>query len=151
MTSAVHRPTPADPHAVIAAVQHPVRKADANVLLTMMEEVTKQTPLVWNPSIIGFGQYHYRYASGHEGDAAAVGFSPRSAHLVLYGLTYGEHPEPLLNDLGKHRRGAGCLYVNTLKDIDLSVLRSMISRGYDYTMATLHTPTRLPGQDSQSA
>lgn len=140
MTTPLHRPTPADPHAVIAAVQNPVRQADANVLLGMMEEATGQPPLVWHPSIIGFGQYHYRYASGHEGDAVAVGFSPRSAHLVLYGLTYGEHAGPLLDALGKHRRGAGCLYVNKLKDIDVSILRQMISRGYDYTMTTLHTP-----------
>ncbi|BBE21311.1 hypothetical protein MN0502_01940 [Arthrobacter sp. MN05-02] len=140
MTTPVHQPTSADPHDVIDAVQNPVRKADANVLLDMMEEVTGQVPRVWNPSIIGFGQYHYRYATGREGDAAAVGFSPRTAHLVLYGLTYGDHVEPLLAALGKHRRGAGCLYVNKLEDIDVSVLQRLVRQGYEYTMSTLHSP-----------
>jgi hypothetical protein len=140
MTTPVHQPTSADPYGVIDAVQNPVRRADAIVLLHMMQEVTGQTPRVWNPSIIGFGQYHYRYATGHEGDAATVGFSPRTAHLVLYGLTNGDHVEPLLTALGKHKRGAGCLYVNKLKDIDVSVLRQMVRQGYDHTMSTLHRP-----------
>ena len=140
MTTPAHRPISTDPHAVIAAVQNPVRKADANVLLSMMEKATGQPPRVWNPSIIGFGQYHYRYASGHEGDAATVGFSPRTSHLVLYGLTYGDHVDQLLAALGKHKRGAGCLYVNKLTDIDVSILRQMVRQGYDYTMTTLHTP-----------
>jgi hypothetical protein len=140
MTTPVNQPTPTDPHAVIDAVQNPVRRADAMVLLDMMQEVTGQTPRVWNPSIIGFGQYHYRYATGREGDAAAVGFSPRTAYLVLYGLTNGDHVEPLLAALGKHRRGAGCLYVNKLKDIDLPVLRQMVQQGYDHIMTTLHSP-----------
>ena len=140
MTPPVHHPTPTEPRDVIAAIRNPVRKADASVLLNLMGAVTGHPPRVWNPSIIGFGQYHYRYASGHEGDAAAVGFSPRSAHLVLYGLTYGDDSEELLAALGKHRRGAGCLYVNKLEDIDPSILRQLVRRGYDHTMATLHTP-----------
>jgi hypothetical protein len=140
MTTPVHQPPPTDPYAVIDAVQNPVRRADAIVLLHMMQEVTGQTPRVWNPSIIGFGQYHYRYATGHEGDAAAVGFSPRTAHLVLYGLTNGDHAEPLLAALGKNRRGAGCLYVNKLKDIDVPVLQRMVRQGYEHTMSTLHRP-----------
>lgn len=140
MATPVHRPTPTDPYAVIDAVHNAVRRADAKVLLDMMQGVTLEIPRVWNPSIIGFGQYHYRYATGREGDAAAVGFSPRTTQLVLYGLTYGDHAEPLLAAMGKHRRGAGCLYVNNLKDIDASVLREMIRQGYDYTLNTLHSP-----------
>jgi hypothetical protein len=137
-------PTPVDPRQFIAAVPHAVRRADATVLLTLMEDASGQPARMWGPSIVGFGQYHYRYATGHEGDAAAVGFSPRKAHLVLYGLTYGDHAEPLLEKLGKHRRGAGCLYVNKLADIDLEVLQQMVHESYAYMTTVMHSPTSGP-------
>jgi hypothetical protein len=85
----------------------------------------------------GYGQYHYRYASGREGDALAVGFSPRKASLVLYGLTYAPESEALLNSLGKHKTGAGCLYVTTLADVDSEVLAKMIEVSYPYVVGTL--------------
>ncbi|MHA7287955.1 DUF1801 domain-containing protein [Arthrobacter sp. MDT3-44] len=145
MADPVLRPTPVDPRAFIAGVEHPVRRADAEVLLELMEETTKQPPRMWGPSIVGFGEYHYRYASGREGDAAAVGFSPRRAHLVLYGLTYADQAEHLLGQLGKHRRGAGCLYVSKLDDINLTILRQLVQEAYNHTMSTLHSP---PGRTS---
>lgn len=139
------RPTSVDPREFVAAVDHPVRRADAEVLLDLMEDVTGQPAAMWGPSIVGFGHYHYRYASGHEGDANAIGFSPRKANLVLYGLTYGEAPERLLTTLGKYKRGAGCLYVNKLADIDLAVLRQLAREGYEYVTTVLHAPT--PGAE----
>ncbi|MBG6181074.1 DUF1801 domain-containing protein [Arthrobacter sp. CAN_A1] len=126
-------PTGRDPQGFVAAVPHPVRRQDAEVLLSMMTEVTGQPAAMWGPTIVGFGSYHYHYESGREGDAAAVGFSPRTANLVLYGLTNGPASQELLGQLGKHKRGASCLYVNKLADIDLVILRQMTLDGYQHT------------------
>ncbi|MGO4383979.1 DUF1801 domain-containing protein [Specibacter sp. RAF43] len=107
-----------------------VRRADAHVLLRMMQEETGQPPVMWGPTIIGFGAYHYKYASGREGDAPAAGFSPRKANLVIYGLTYPPAARPLLEKLGKFKSSVACVYVNKLADIDLDVLRQLISMSY---------------------
>ncbi|ALE07461.1 hypothetical protein AL755_21550 [Arthrobacter sp. ERGS1:01] len=106
------------------------RRSDAAVLLELMAQETGQPATMWGPSIIGFGSYHYKYASGREGDAAAAGFSPRKASLVLYGLSSAPGVEPLLERLGKVKRGAGCIYVNKLADVDLDVLRELVRNGY---------------------
>jgi hypothetical protein len=94
----------------IAAVEHPVRLQDALGLRTLMTELTGQEPEMWGPTIVGFGTVHYKYATGREGDTAAVGFSPRKASLSLYGLTNAPESAALLDRLGKHKTGAGCLY-----------------------------------------
>ena len=122
----------------LAAVDHPVRRADGLRLLTLMSEITGERPLMWGPSIVGFGQYHYKYATGREGDAAAVGFSPRKASLSLYGVTYSPEAAELLERLGKHKTGAGCLYVNKLADVDEAVLRELIRTGYRHVTTVLH-------------
>ena len=134
-------PTPVDPHEFIAAVEHPVRRSDAQALLEIMEEVSGQPATMWGPTIVGFGSYHYKYDSGREGDAAAIGFSPRSTNLALYGLTTAPESEDLLAALGKHKRGASCLYVNKLDDIDLTVLTELARRGYRHLMETVHDPS----------
>lgn len=131
-------PTTVDPHEFIAAVAHPTRRSDAHDLLEMMEEVSGHPATMWGPSIIGFGSYHYKYESGREGDAPAIGFSPRSANLALYVLTGTESSNELLARLGKHKRGAACLYVNKLADIDFEVLRQLAQHGYQHTMENLH-------------
>ncbi|WP_104090842.1 DUF1801 domain-containing protein [Arthrobacter sp. GMC3] len=113
-----------------------VRRADAHTLLAIMREETGQEPRMWGPSIIGFGQYHYKYASGREGDAAAAGFSPRKANLVIYGLSYAPDVEHLLARLGKFKAGAACVYVNKLADIDVDVLRELIRTGYQHITNT---------------
>lgn len=132
MSGAKTLPTPVDPHEFIAGVAQPQRRADALVLLEMMESVTGQPATMWGPSIIGFDSYHYRYESGHEGDAAMIGFSPRASSLSLYGLTNAPVAPELLAKLGKSRRGASCLYVNKLADVDLDVLRELIEHGYQH-------------------
>ena len=99
----------------------------------LTELLTGEAPRMWGPSIIGYGQYHYRYESGHEGVMCRTGFSPRKAKHSLYILGCGgedEEMEALLARLGKHSRGAGCLYVNKLADIDLGVLEEMIALGW---------------------
>lgn len=124
----------------LAAVEHPVRHRDGLRLLEMMKEITGEEPEMWGPTIVGFGQYHYRYGSGREGDAAAVGFSPRKSSLSLYGLTYGPEAAELLARLGKHKTGAGCLYVNKLEDVDEAVLAELIRAGYRHVTTVLHSP-----------
>jgi hypothetical protein len=129
MPEAKTKPTPDNVDSFIAGVEKPVRRDDAAVVRQLMERVTRAPATMWGPSIIGFGSYHYRYASGHEGDTCRVGFSPRSAHLVFY---VGNFPEyaALLDRLGKHKSGKGCLYVNKLADVDLAVLEEIIQRSF---------------------
>ncbi|MFF5792635.1 DUF1801 domain-containing protein [Paeniglutamicibacter sp. NPDC012692] len=134
-------PTRVDPHEFIASVAHPTRRADAQVLLEMMEEVSGQPATMWGPTIIGFGTYHYKYDSGREGDAGAIGFSPRSTNLALYGLTVAPESEELLAKLGKHKRGAACLYVNKLADVDFGVLTELARHGYRHMMEVVHDPS----------
>lgn len=124
----------------LATVEDPVRHRDGLRLLALMREITGKEPEMWGPTIVGFGRYHYKYESGREGDAAAVGFSPRKASLSLYGLTYGPEAAELLPRLGKHKTGAGCLYVNRLDDVDQAVLAELIKAGYRHVTTALHSP-----------
>ncbi len=120
------RPTEVTADAFIDAVENPVRRADAKVVLAMMERLTGETARMWGPSIIGFGSYHYRYDSGHEGTMCRIGFSPRKAELVLYVLTGAAGEAAQLARLGKHRTGKSCLYVKTLADVDVGVLEDIM-------------------------
>lgn len=129
------RPTEVDPHEFVAAVEHPTRRQDALHLVELMSEVSGEEPVMWGPTIVGFGQRHYRYESGHEGDEPLMGFSPRKANLVLYALQDAPGSAELLADLGKHRLGKSCLYVNKLADVDLKVLRELMELNYDYWKA----------------
>ena len=122
----------------IAAVEHPVRLHDALRLRALMAELTGQEPEMWGPTIVGFGKVHYKYATGREGDTAAVGFSPRKASLSLYGLTNAPESAALLDRLGKHKTGAGCLYINKLADVEEAVLAELISIGYRYCTTVMH-------------
>ena len=126
------KPTQVNVDDFIAAVEKPVRRADATVLRDMMERVTGEPATMWGPTIIGFGTCHYRYASGHEGDMCRVGFSPRSANLVLYVGGFPEYEE-LLGKLGKHKRSKACLYLNKLADVDLGVLEEIARRTFEAT------------------
>lgn len=135
MAQSKTRPTPVTAAQFIAAVDHPGKRADAAVLDALFRRVTGQPPVMWGPSIVGYGQYHYRYESGHEGDMCRVGFSPRAAKHSLYVMACGDESEeaafaPLLARLGKHSRGKACLYVNKLADVDLAVLEEMVALGW---------------------
>jgi len=123
------QPTAVDPADFIAGVEHPVRRADAEVLLDLMRRVTGYPPQMWGPTIVGFGRYHYRTDAGREGDFMITGFSPRKANLVVYILPgYDDISEPL-GRLGKHRVGKSCLYINKLADVDLDVLEEIVAGG----------------------
>lgn len=124
------KPTAVRPSDFIAALENDRRREDAEALLAMFAEVSGEQPKMWGPSIIGFGDHHYVYASGREGDTPKIGFSPRKANLVLYGLNSAPGSEALLAELGKHRSSVACVYVNKLADVDLSVLRRLAELGY---------------------
>src|SRR5262245_32718328 len=117
--------TSADPLKFIDKVESESKRKDSHELVAMMRDITGEPPKMWGPSIVGFGRYHYRYASGHEGEICLTGFSPRSSALVLY-LGPGIHDEKLAAKLGKHKRGKGCLYIKKLDDVDRAVLRKLI-------------------------
>jgi len=124
----------------VAGVEHPVRRQDGLRLRDLMAELTGEEPEMWGPTIVGFGRVHYKYATGREGDMPAVGFSPRKASLSLYGLTNAPESAELLGRLGKHKTGAGCLYVNKLADVDEAVLAELIRLGYRYCTTVIHQP-----------
>jgi Domain of unknown function (DU1801) len=132
------KPTDAKVSAYIAALNNPARRSDAECLLKIYGEVTGLEPILWGPSIIGFGSYHYKYDSGREGDSCRAGFSPRKSNLSLYlmsGYSDGEagaKMAALRNQLGKHKTGASCLYVNKLADVDMDVLREMIGLDWEW-------------------
>ncbi|MFC7406542.1 DUF1801 domain-containing protein [Georgenia alba] len=132
-----------DPARFVAAVENPVRRRDAGTLLDLLGRVTGQEARMWAGSVVGFGEYHYRYASGHEGDAPAAGFAPRKAATVVYlSDGVGAH-EADLERLGPHRRGVGCLYLKDLAQIDLTVLESIVRRSYEsLTAGTFGTRAR---------
>jgi hypothetical protein len=124
----------------VAGVEHPVRRQDGLRLRDLMAELTGEEPAMWGPTIVGFGRVHYKYATGREGDMPAVGFSPRKASLSLYGLTHAPESAALLGRLGKHKTGAGCLYVTKLADVDEAVLAELIRLGYHYGTTVIHQP-----------
>src|SRR5215475_7564780 len=112
--------------AFIDGVTDETRRTDAKALLKLMQSVTGEKPKMWGPSIVGFGSYHYKYDTGREGDMPIVGFSPRKAATVLYGLHSASGAEDMLAKLGKHTTGKGCVYVKKLADVDSKILKSMI-------------------------
>jgi hypothetical protein len=116
--------------AFIEKIEHAGKKTDALQLLDLFADATETQAKMWGESIIGFGSYHYRYASGHEGDAAIVGFSPRKAKISLYIYLSEEQKLDWLPKLGKHSIGASCIYINKLADIDPEILTQMIKIGW---------------------
>jgi len=121
------KPTCVSVDAFLDSVEHPVRRSDGKALRAMMERVTGEPAVMWGPSIVGFGSYHYRYDSGHEGDSPRVGYSPRKANLVLYVGGFPEY-EALLARLGKHKSSKACLYLTKLADVDEAVLEEIVRR-----------------------
>ena len=118
--------TKASVAAFIDALPDQARRADAKALVKLMQSASGERPKMWGPSIVGFGSYHYRYDSGREGDAPLIGFSPRRAASVLYGVIGSSDSKALLDKLGKHTTGKGCLYIKKLADVDQSVLEKMM-------------------------
>jgi len=123
------RPTNAPVEAFLAQVPNDQQREDARRLCALMEEITGEPPAMWGSSIVGFGTYHYRYASGHEGDSALASFSPRRQHLAIYLVgEFADRHGAALARLGPHQTGKGCLYIKRLADVDLDALRELIAR-----------------------
>jgi len=132
MASGKTKPTALSVKKFIQAIEHEQRREDAFTILKMMENISQLKPKMWGPSIIGFGQYHYKYDSGREGDSPMLAFSPRKQKQVLYVL-YGFHKQAqLLVELGKHKTGKVCLYINKLTDIDIKVLETIIQAAWKH-------------------
>ncbi|MDV2682928.1 DUF1801 domain-containing protein [Alkalihalophilus lindianensis] len=120
----------------IEQVDNPKKRADAYQLLDIFTETTGYEAKMWGPSIIGFGSYHYKYKTGHEGDAPLVGFSPRKSKISLYFATGDPDREALLENFGKHTTGKACVYINKIADIDVDVLRALIKQSISFLQET---------------
>jgi len=126
------RRTRASASAFVSAIGDEDVRRDCRTLVRMMKKATKAPPRMWGGSIVGFGSYHYRYASGREGDWFLTGFSPRKRELTLYIMAgFERHPE-LLRRLGKYKTGKSCLYVKRLADVDLRVLRELVEESVEH-------------------
>jgi hypothetical protein len=121
------RPTTVDVDDFIDTVADEGRRDDCRALVTMMKEATKAEPTMWGSSIIGFGRYRYKYASGHEGEWPIIGFSPRKNDLTLYLMQGFEQHEELMQRLGKHKTSKACLYIKKLEQVDQDVLKELIN------------------------
>ena len=113
-------------------VENEVKRNDSFKLIEIFKSITGFEPKMWGPTIIGFGNYHYKYESGHEGDAPLAAFSPRKDSLVLYFASEFENREVLLSQLGKHKSSKVCVYVKKLSDIDIKILEIMIVNSMTY-------------------
>jgi hypothetical protein len=122
------KPTDASVGKFLASIKDEGRRKDCETIVRLMKKATKSEPRMWGTSIVGFGSYHYTYASGREGDWMMMGFSPRKQNLTLYILPGIDAFAPMLKTLGPHSRGGSCLYIKRLEDIDLKVLESMLKQ-----------------------
>lgn len=116
----------------IESVESPRKRDDAYQLLDIFTETTGYEAKMWGPSIIGFGKYHYKYKSGHEGDAPLVGFSPRKARFSLYFATGDSKREALLKEFGRHKTGKACVYINKVADINVDILKELINQSVSF-------------------
>lgn len=130
MYEAKTKPTKARVSSYLAGIADVARRNDCKTIAALMRRVTGSSPRMWGPSIVGFGSYHYRYQSGHEGDYCLVGFSSGKAHITLYLMCGYEaaSTKALLAKLGKHRTGKACLYIKRLSDVQLPVLEKLVVR-----------------------
>ena len=112
------------------------KREDSFAILELMQDVTGEEPKMWGPSIIGFGDYHYKYASGREGEWFLAGFSPRKKNLTLYIMAGFDNYDSLLEDLGKYKTGKSCLYINELEDVDIPTLRELVRQSAAHVAET---------------
>jgi hypothetical protein len=131
MSSAKTFPTKKSVKDFLKSIDIDKRRTDGFVLFDLMKDITKENPVMWGKSIVGFGSVHYKYKSGREGNWFKVGFSPRKRSLSVYFMTGFDKLKDLLEKVGKHRLGVGCLYINKLEDINLEVLKQIVKRSLE--------------------
>lgn len=134
------KPTDADVDAFIDAVDDDRRREEARTVLALMHEVTGEEPVMWGPSMVGFGSVHYRYDSGREGDMFAAGFSPRKTAMTVYLAEGFDERGDLMDRLGPHTTGKACLYLKRLDAVDLDVLRALVESSYRYAVEVVDSP-----------
>jgi hypothetical protein len=122
------KPTKVSVASHLAAIENAEQRKDAKALAALLRRVTRQKPRMWGPTIVGFGSYHYKYASGHEGESALTGFAMRGSSLVVYLAESFNGRADLLARLGKHSIGKVCLYIRRLADIDLKILETLVAK-----------------------
>ncbi len=132
MTELKTKPTDADVGAYLAGVTPERKRLDSLVILQLMRRVTGELPVMWGPNIIGFGRYRYAYDSGRTGEWFTTGFAPRKQNLVLYIMPGFREYADLMGQLGKHKTGRSCLYINKLSDVDLAVLEKLVAAGHKH-------------------
>jgi hypothetical protein len=137
------KPTKVSVERHIADIANEEQRKDAMTLVALMRRVTKQEPRMWGPSIVGFGSYHYKYASGHEGDSALTGFAVRGNELVLYIAPGFEGRDDLLARLGQPRTGKVCVYFRRLADVDLKALETLVTRSVADTKRRYPQPREM--------
>ena len=126
MAEAKTKPTKQSVKEFLNRISDEQRRADCFELVKIMEEITGQKPQMWGPSMVGFGSYHYKYASGHEGDCFMTGFASRKQDLTLYMMMGFEKHAELMKQLGKHRASKSCLYVKRLSDLHIPTLKKLL-------------------------
>jgi hypothetical protein len=122
--------------AYLKTIEDEKKREASFIVKELMEEVTGEEARMWGDSIVGFGHYHYKYASGREGEWMLTGFAPRKRNLTLYIMSGFEEYDDLMQKLGKHSTGKSCLYINKLEDIDLDVLRELVDKSVQHMRET---------------
>ncbi|MFX0082606.1 MAG: DUF1801 domain-containing protein [Candidatus Hodarchaeota archaeon] len=138
MTELKTRPNDKSVMEFLNKVENTRRREDSFEILKLMSEVTEEEPKMWGDSIIGFGSYHYKYASGREADWLQIGFSPRKQSLTIYIMDGFEKYKELLDKLGKHKTGKSCLYINKLEDVSIPVLKEIMIGSVKHIRKTTH-------------
>lgn len=124
------KPTTVTIEEFFSSVEDETKRADCFTLAELMQKASKEKPVMWGPAIVGFGSYHYKYASGHEGDACLMGFSPRKSSISLYVATTIKENEDAMKKLGKYKLSGSCLHIKKLADVDEKALKDIISNTY---------------------
>jgi hypothetical protein len=134
------KPTDQSVEEFLNSIPDEKRRQECRAVAQLMQAATGSEPKLWGSSMVGFGSYHYKYASGHEGDAFLTGFSPRKQNLTLYIMPGFDQYDELLQKLGKHKTGKSCLYIKKLEDVDLATLEMLIKRSVEHMVKTNPVP-----------
>ncbi|MCB0522377.1 MAG: DUF1801 domain-containing protein [Lewinellaceae bacterium] len=132
------QPTKVSVESFLNSIEDETKRNDSFTLRQIMQDITGEPAVMWGPSIVGFGTYHYKYESGREGDFMIVGFSPRKQNLTLYIMPGFARYDELMQKLGKYKTGKSCLYLKRLEDVDLEVLKQLIGESVKYMMEKYH-------------
>jgi hypothetical protein len=130
------RPNDQDVEEFLNGIEDEKKREDCSTIVKLMQEITQNEPILWGDSIVGFGSYHYRYASGREGDWFLTGFSPRKGNITLYIMAGFDRYEALMEKLGKYKTGKSCLYIKKIEDIDLETLRELVRLSAEHVAKT---------------